>query len=110
MARPAPTPARRLPDWVVLVLALVVLAVGIVVAIARPATAEQFATLHPLAGLVEVGRDGEELIAGREGQTLEEGDTIRTGADGRAEIEYFDGGVTRMDVETTFTLQELATI
>ena len=77
---------------------------------AGPATAEQFATLHPIQGTVEVAPEGEDFRAGTEGQTLQAGDTVRTGADGRAEIEYFDGSVTRLDVETSFTLQELSSI
>lgn len=42
------------------------------------------------------------------GRTLHQGDTVRTRDSGRAEIEYFDGSVTRLDRGTAFTLSELA--
>lgn len=77
---------------------------------AGPATAREFATLHPMAGTVEVARGDGGFQAGTEGQTLQAGDTVRTGDDSRAEIEYFDGSVTRLDAETTFTLQELSSL
>ena len=32
---------------------------------------------------------------GEDGTSLREGDTVRTGPDGRASIEYFDGSLTR---------------
>lgn len=92
---------------------LAVLTAGAVLAaflilLAGPATAKEFATLHPLEGTVEVQAGRGAFAPGEEGQTLQAGDTVRTGADGRAEIEYFDGSITRLDVDTTFTLRELA--
>ena len=66
----------------------------------------QVATLHIFEGSVEVGLDGA-FAAGTEGQTLIEGNTVRTGADGRAAIEYFDGSVTRLDTGTSFTIVTL---
>lgn len=77
---------------------------------AGPATAKEFATLHPVQGTVEVSREGGDFRTGTEGQTLQAGDTVRTGVDSRAEIEYFDGSVTRLDAETSFTLRELSSI
>jgi hypothetical protein len=100
--------AQLVLQWVNLLLALIVLSIGLVVVAAAPAEAEQFATLHPLAGTVEVAADGAEFKDGREGQVLSAGDTIRTGGDGRAEIEYFDESLTRLDFNTTFTLEELS--
>ncbi|MGH2661257.1 MAG: FecR domain-containing protein [Actinomycetota bacterium] len=78
---------------------------------AGPATAKEFATLHLLEGTVEVKRaDQQDFGTGAEGDTLRSGDTVRTGPDGRAEIEYFDGSFTRLDFDTTFVLTELASI
>jgi hypothetical protein len=75
------------------------------------ATAKEFATLHPLGGTVELKPAGESaFVPGSEGRTLKTGDVVRTGADGRAEIEYFDGSVTRLDVSTTFEITELASV
>lgn len=91
-------------------LTAVALLAAVLLITAGPATAKEFATLHPLAGSVEVARGDGGFQAGTEGQTLQAGDTVRTGDDSRAEIEYFDGSVTRLDAETTFTLQELSSL
>jgi hypothetical protein len=75
---------------------------------AGPAQSRQFATFHLQEGTVEIQRAGQGgFSAAAEGQTLREGDVIRTGADGRAEIEYFDGSITRLDFNTTFTIVAL---
>src|SRR3989337_869537 len=65
------------------------------------------ATLHILAGTVEVQASGAALAPASDGQTVASGDTVLTGADGRAAIEYFDGSVTRLDHDTTFALTDL---
>lgn len=75
---------------------------------AGPAQSRQFATFHLQEGTVEIQRAGQGAFAeAAEGQTLREGDVIRTGPDGRAEIEYFDGSITRLDFNTTFTIVAL---
>ncbi|MGH2695590.1 MAG: FecR family protein [Actinomycetota bacterium] len=75
---------------------------------AGPAQSRQFATFHLQEGTVEIQRAGEGgFNVAAEGQTLREGDVIRTGPDGRAEIEYFDGSITRLDFNTTFTIVAL---
>lgn len=75
----------------------------------EPERSTQVATLDILAGSVEVGTGGA-FSAGADGQELREGDTVRTGADGRAAIEYFDGSITRLDSGTSFTIVTLQTI
>jgi hypothetical protein len=62
------------------------------------------ATLRVHGGTVEVSLGDGAFSSGTEGQILAEGNTIRTGADGRASIEWFDGSVTRLDFGTTFTI------
>jgi hypothetical protein len=90
---------------------VIVAAAAIVLLIVVPATAKEFATLHPVTGTVEIQRGGDGAFRpGTEGATLRAGDVVRTGPDGRAEIEYFDGSLTRMDEATTFVLRELASI
>ena len=68
---------------------------------------EASAALRVLAGMVEVRPPSADFAAALDGQALQEGFTIRTGADGRAAIEYFDGSVTRLDENTTFTIVTL---
>jgi hypothetical protein len=100
---------RRLAVVLALVTAGLVLAAFLFIT-AGPATAKEFATLHLLEGTVEVQRGDGPFGPGEEGQTLQAGDTVRTGPDGRAEIEYFDGSLTRLDLDTAFTLRELASL
>jgi len=68
---------------------------------------EETASLRILAGTVEVQPPSADFSIAVDGQALEEGFTIRTAADGRAVIEYFDGSVTRLDQNTTFTIVTL---
>lgn len=68
------------------------------------------AELRILAGTVEVAVGSGDFATGVDGQMLEAGYTVRTGADGRAAIEYFDGSVTRLDHDTTFTITTLETL
>jgi PKD repeat protein len=75
------------------------------------ASAKQFATLHLLGGQVDVRQgDGDAFVPGTEGVSLHEGDVVRTGTSGRASIDYFDGSLTRLDHDTTFTLVTLETL
>ena len=73
---------------------------------AGPATARGTASLAVLEGSVTV-EDPQGTHDGQNGETLEEGDLVRTGVDGRAEIRYFDGSVTRLDRETEFEVTDL---
>ena len=43
----------------------------------------------------------------KDGAKLREGDTVRTDATGQAEIQYGDDAYTRLDVDTTFTIESL---
>jgi PKD repeat protein len=74
------------------------------------ASAKQFATLRLLGGQVAVQRGSGVFETGEDGTSLREGDTVRTGPGGRAAIEYFDGSLTRLDVDTSFTLVTLETL
>ncbi|HEX9644880.1 MAG TPA: FecR family protein [Acidimicrobiia bacterium] len=66
------------------------------------------ATLRIHVGTVEVQAGSGAFAAATDGQVLSEGDTVRTGADGRASIDWPDGSVTRLDFETTFSIEELS--
>ena len=68
---------------------------------------EVTASLRVLGGTVEVQPPSADFTGGVDGQPLNAGFTIRTGADGRAAIEYFDGSITRLDENTTFTIVTL---
>jgi PKD repeat protein len=74
------------------------------------ASAKQFATLRLLGGQVAVQRGNGAFETGQDGTSLREGDTVRTGPDGRASIDYFDGSLTRLDFDTSFTLVTLETL
>src|SRR5438105_14255495 len=84
-----------------------VLAVVLVLT-AGPAKAKEFATLRVLAGKVDVEPGGAgPFKQALDGQTLGDGDVVRTGPDGRAQITYFDGSITRIDFNTTYRIIEL---
>ncbi len=74
------------------------------------ASAKQIATLRLFGGQVAVQHGSGAFVGGEDGASLLEGDTVRTGPDGRASIEYFDGSETRLDYDTTFTLVVLETL
>ncbi|HEX2030825.1 MAG TPA: PKD domain-containing protein, partial [Actinomycetota bacterium] len=93
----------------VLALAVAVTATILVLS-AGPAKAREFATLRVLAGAVELRQGQAGFEPAQDGMSLQQGDTVRTESDGRAEIAYFDGSTTRLDYDTTFTLRELASI
>ncbi len=107
---PAAIRSRRPIALGLTVLAAVAVVAAYLAFTAGPARAKQFATLRILEGSVEV-RTGEGAFAtGTDGQTLRQGNTLRTPPDGRAEIEYFDGSTTRLDHGTEFTLEELESV
>jgi hypothetical protein len=69
---------------------------------------EALATLKVEETKVEVKKkDAEKFKTAKDGQKLREGDTIRTDATGRAEIDYSDDAYTRLDVNTTLTITKL---
>ncbi len=92
------------------IVVLALIGVGLFVFLGGDASAKQFATLTVLEGQVEVAEDGGDFGPARDGQPLSQGDVVRTGDDGRAEIEYFEGSLTRLDFDTEFELEELATL
>ncbi|MET0628446.1 MAG: FecR family protein [Acidimicrobiia bacterium] len=48
-----------------------------------------------------------DFVAAKDDQALKQGDTIKTDADGRAEIAYTDGSLTRLAGSTVFTISKL---
>ncbi len=55
-------------------------------------------------------REGDigEYVSGTDGQPLDVGNWVRTDQTGFAELEYIDGSLTRLDIETEFRVSELA--
>ncbi|MBI4457985.1 hypothetical protein HY633_03420 [Candidatus Uhrbacteria bacterium] len=71
------------------------------------------AVLTAERGIVEIRRAGSDVWTNVSwtsvGSTVEvrEGDSVRTGADGAATIDYFDQGQARLDADTAITLEKL---
>jgi hypothetical protein len=66
------------------------------------------ATLKIQAGGVEIKTKGSSAFsAAKEGQTLKQGDALKTDATGRAEIAYTDGSLTRLGESTEFAISKL---
>jgi len=69
---------------------------------------ESFATLRVTADTVSVKAKGEDdFKKAKDGDEVHAGDTVRTDATGKAEIEYGDDAYTRLDSNTTFKITKL---
>ena len=105
------TTKRGLELSITAIFVLALLLVGAVLVFSGgSASAHQIATLRVLGGQVVVQHGNGGFVEGEQGTSLRDGDIVRTGRDGRAAIEYFDGSVTRLDYDTTFTLVRLETL
>lgn len=68
---------------------------------------------RPLAELrvrddaVDVRSGEEDFRAAVEGEPLQAGDTVRTDSAGQAQIDFFDGSLTRLDTDTTLVIRGL---
>lgn len=60
---------------------------------------------EPQVSIKQKGKSA--FVAAKDGQALRQGDTIKTDADGRAEIAYTDGSLTRLAGSTVFTISKL---
>lgn len=94
--------------------ALLVVAGGVAVADASVAHAADkksgavLATLKIRADGVQVKVKGTSgFTAAKEGQSLKQGDALKTDASGRAEIAYTDGSLTRLGESTEFSISRL---
>jgi hypothetical protein len=67
-----------------------------------------FTTLSVISGSVEVRDEGaSEFRPAEDGETLDIGDAVRTGADSRALITFFEGSTLEMEPETEVTMERL---
>jgi hypothetical protein len=94
--------------------ALALLVVGVLaagaMAMAAPAAgaADALANLKITADNVQIKAKGKtSFVAAKDGQALKQGDTIKTDASGKAEIDYTDGSLTRLSNSTVYTLSKL---
>jgi hypothetical protein len=93
---------------------LATLVVGVMVAgtlaftAAAAGAADSLASLKITADNVQIKQKGKaNFVAAKNGQALKQGDTIKTDATGRAEIDYTDGSLTRLAGSTVFTISVL---
>ena len=90
------------------VVAAAVFATGISAGAKAASSGTALANLKVTKDQVSVKAKGASTFAAaKEGQALHQGDTIKTNADGRAEIDYTDGSLTRLAGSTVFTLSKL---
>jgi len=84
-----------------------VLIVKFVLLGSSPAQAS-FTTLSVISGTVEVRDEGaDDFRLAEDGETLDVGDSVRTGPDSRALITFFEGSTLEMEPETEVTLERL---
>lgn len=74
---------------------------------AAPMRQANAATLSVMAGQVEVAPPGGSFARGSDGQTVSIGGRVRTGADGRAALTFFDGTTAALDPSTEITLDRV---
>jgi hypothetical protein len=90
------------------VVATAVFATGISAGAKTASSGTALANLKITKDQVSVKVKGESTFAAaKAGQALHQGDTIKTDADGQAEIDYTDGSLTRLAPSTVFTLSKL---
>jgi FecR-like protein len=104
----APPPRRRRPWLIALVLVLVLIAGLLVTAVVARQGDEALAELRVRDTDVQVAAKGAGLAKGAEGQSLTVGDVVQTDNSGQAQVDYFDGSLTRLDVNTRFLIRELS--
>ncbi len=109
VARPRVSSPRRKPSLPVLIAgAVALLLVGALIPLfalrGGSSAAAAVGVLHRNVG-VEIG--GRSLKAATAADRLRTGDTVQTDPAGQAEVRWFKGSVTRLDVNTRFTLGDL---
>jgi hypothetical protein len=100
---------RRLSRRLRLLLVLALLAVLAACTSSGPAATPTTASLAVQALNVQLLAPGVQWVSATNGTTLRGGDRVQTDPSGRAEIDYADGSLTRLDSSTTFTLAKLQT-
>jgi len=72
------------------------------------ASSSTLANLKVTADSVQIKSKGAaDFTTAKNGQAIKQGDTIKTDAAGRAEIDYTDGSLTRLSGSTVFTISKL---
>ena len=88
--------------------AALVAAGGTALASVSAKTTTTLANLKITADQVSIKPKGKStFVAAKNGQPLHQGDTLKTAATGRAEIDYTDGSLTRLAGSTVFTISVL---
>ena len=89
------------------ILALVLVSTGILAVFFPTKALAAQSTLTIFGGLVEVRQAGGAYAPAADGQLIEAGVTVRTGADGNAVLTYFDGSTVTLEPGTELALEEL---
>jgi hypothetical protein len=105
----SPPPRSRRP-WILAVILVLVLLGGLLatVVVARHDRSSALAELRVRDTVVSVAAKGASLARGAEGQSLHVGDVVQTDGQGQAQVDYFDGSLTRLDSDTRFVIRELS--
>jgi len=91
-------------------LSVVGFVVALVIAAGVPAEAKTtaLANLKVMHDGVTVKHQGQSsFVAAKNGSAIRQGDTLKTDATGKAEIDYTDGSLTRLGTSTVFTITKL---
>ena len=89
---------------------VVAIAFGAMGAVSNATVFSASTSLTVLSGDVLVRHGGDDFVAAADGQVLNEGDTIRTGADARAVLTYFEGSSVTIEPDTELTIDKASTL
>jgi ferric-dicitrate binding protein FerR (iron transport regulator) len=103
----APTRARSVRRFFVALLALAIVGGIVAVAIWARKVGEPPAELRIRSGGVGVRLGATEFRAAEEGENLRSGDSVRTDSAGQAQVDFFDGSLTRLDSDTDVGFRDL---
>jgi cell division septation protein DedD len=103
----APAPRSPYRRWVIAFLALATLIGIIAVAVVARNASPALAQLRVRQDTVGVRHGTEDYVAASEGEDLGTGDAVRSDASGQAQIDLFDGSLSRLDAQTEVNVNEL---
>lgn len=105
---PPGSDVRRIRRVLIAILIAGVLAATVSITVLSRGDGGSLAELRIRDDAVDVRAGAADYRGAIEGQRLAVGDSVRTNGNGQAQVDYFDGSLTRLDSNTIFVIRELA--
>jgi hypothetical protein len=104
----APAPRGQYRRMIAGLLALASVAGIVAIAIIARTSGGSLAELRVRRDIVGVKREADEFLKAAEGEDLRVSDVVRSNETGEAQVDFFDGSLVRLDVQTEITVRELS--